>query len=219
MTVLDVAAGTGFMIELAKAFPEAVVTAVDWPSVLEVASANAMGSGVASASAWLRECVRGGFGRRIRLSSYLRIPPPLQPGGVRDDPAEVEVEPVPNRSSLAVDFVPIKTVFRRRCRPCLPFRCWRRPPAVTRRRRASLTNCEGGASAATARPLRPTPQSLIMFERADQRDPRCPAAPFLVTAIGASSNRQCQIAPLRAVCNSSRHCADPVPYCREAKSF
>jgi methylase of polypeptide subunit release factors len=37
-----VAAGHGFYgIELAMAFPEAVVTAVDWPSVLELASANA----------------------------------------------------------------------------------------------------------------------------------------------------------------------------------
>ena len=46
-TVLDVAAGHGFYgIELAKAFPEAVVTAVDWPSVLELASANARDAGV-----------------------------------------------------------------------------------------------------------------------------------------------------------------------------
>ena len=47
LTVLDVAAGHGFYgIELAKAFPEAVVTAVDWPSVLELASANARDAGV-----------------------------------------------------------------------------------------------------------------------------------------------------------------------------
>jgi precorrin-6B methylase 2 len=43
-----VAAGHGFYgIELAMAFPEAVVTAVDWPSVLELASANARDAGVA----------------------------------------------------------------------------------------------------------------------------------------------------------------------------
>ena len=45
--VLDVAAGHGYYgIELAKAFPEAVVTAVDWPSVLELATANARDAGV-----------------------------------------------------------------------------------------------------------------------------------------------------------------------------
>src|SRR5579863_3574380 len=45
--VLDVAAGHGlYGIEVARARPEAVVTAVDWPPVLELASANARGAGV-----------------------------------------------------------------------------------------------------------------------------------------------------------------------------
>ena len=41
-TVLDIAAGHGlYGIEVAKAFPDALVTAVDWAEVLAVATANA----------------------------------------------------------------------------------------------------------------------------------------------------------------------------------
>jgi ubiquinone/menaquinone biosynthesis C-methylase UbiE len=47
-TVLDVAAGHGlFGIEIAKLFPEALVTAIDWPEVLLVAKENADKAGVA----------------------------------------------------------------------------------------------------------------------------------------------------------------------------
>jgi 2-polyprenyl-3-methyl-5-hydroxy-6-metoxy-1,4-benzoquinol methylase len=47
-TVLDIAAGHGlYGIEVAKAFPDALVTAVDWAEVLTVARANAEKAGVA----------------------------------------------------------------------------------------------------------------------------------------------------------------------------
>ena len=47
-TVLDIAAGHGlYGIEVAKAFPDALVTALDWAEVLTVASANAQEAGVA----------------------------------------------------------------------------------------------------------------------------------------------------------------------------
>jgi hypothetical protein len=47
-TVLDIAAGHGlYGVEMAKAFPEALVTAIDWAPVLEVARANAAANGVA----------------------------------------------------------------------------------------------------------------------------------------------------------------------------
>jgi ubiquinone/menaquinone biosynthesis C-methylase UbiE len=47
-TVLDIAAGHGlYGIEVAKAFPDALVTAVDWAEVLTVAKANADAAGVA----------------------------------------------------------------------------------------------------------------------------------------------------------------------------
>ncbi len=46
-TVLDVAAGHGlYGIEVAKAVPQALITAVDWPSVLTVAKANAAAAGI-----------------------------------------------------------------------------------------------------------------------------------------------------------------------------
>ena len=46
-TVLDIAAGHGlYGIEVAKALPEAFVTALDWTEVLEVARANAEKAGV-----------------------------------------------------------------------------------------------------------------------------------------------------------------------------
>jgi ubiquinone/menaquinone biosynthesis C-methylase UbiE len=47
-TVLDVAAGHGlYGIEVAKALPDALITAVDWGPVLAVATANAQAAGVA----------------------------------------------------------------------------------------------------------------------------------------------------------------------------
>jgi hypothetical protein len=47
LRVLDIAAGHGlFGIGVAKAYPEARITAVDWPKVLEVAQANAQKAGV-----------------------------------------------------------------------------------------------------------------------------------------------------------------------------
>ena len=46
-TVLDVAAGPGlYGLEVAKAVPDALVTAVDWASVLEVTEANVRAAGV-----------------------------------------------------------------------------------------------------------------------------------------------------------------------------
>jgi ubiquinone/menaquinone biosynthesis C-methylase UbiE len=46
-TVLDIAAGHGlYGIEIAKAVPDSLVTAVDWASVLTVAKANAAAAGV-----------------------------------------------------------------------------------------------------------------------------------------------------------------------------
>ncbi len=47
-TVLDLAAGHGlYGIEVAKAFPDALVTAIDWAEVLAVARSNAEAAGVA----------------------------------------------------------------------------------------------------------------------------------------------------------------------------
>jgi len=47
--VLDVAAGHGmFGIEIAKAFPEAEITALDWAGVLSVAEENAKAAGIAN---------------------------------------------------------------------------------------------------------------------------------------------------------------------------
>lgn len=47
--VLDVAAGHGlYGIEIARAVPQAVVTAIDWPSVLDLGKANAAAAGVES---------------------------------------------------------------------------------------------------------------------------------------------------------------------------
>ncbi|HEY1189937.1 MAG TPA: methyltransferase [Gemmata sp.] len=54
LRVLDVAAGHGlFGIEVAKAFPNAHVTALDWPNVLAVAKENAERAGVGSRHALL----------------------------------------------------------------------------------------------------------------------------------------------------------------------
>ena len=48
LKVLDIAAGHGmFGIEVAKRFPDATIVGLDWPSVLEVAQANAQRAGVA----------------------------------------------------------------------------------------------------------------------------------------------------------------------------
>ena len=54
LKVLDIAAGHGmFGIAVAKALPEAEVTALDWPQVLEVAQENAQQAGVSERYQWL----------------------------------------------------------------------------------------------------------------------------------------------------------------------
>ena len=75
-TVLDIAAGHGlYGIEVAKMLPEALVTAVDWAPVLEVARANAEAAGVADRFRMLRGKRDGaGMGRRLRFDTSAQLP-------------------------------------------------------------------------------------------------------------------------------------------------
>ena len=167
-TVLDVAAGHGFYgIELAKAFPEAVVTAVDWPSVLELASANARDAGVGErfrvvpGSAF--EVDWGGEFDLVILANFLHHFSPEECATIL---RKVKSSLSPQGRACAVDFVPDEDRARAPTHAMFAYLMLATTPGGDA---WTLADLDGIAKAAgffgvTARPLRPTPQSLIMFE-------------------------------------------------------
>jgi SAM-dependent methyltransferase len=168
-TVLDVAAGHGFYgIELAKSFPEAIVTAVDWPSVLELASANARDAGVAerfhqiAGSAF--EVDFGGEFDLIILANFLHH---FNPDTCATMLRKVKSSLAPQGRVCAVDFVPDEDRVRVPTHAMFAFLMLATTPdgdAWTSRDLDRMAKAAGFLGA-TVRPLRPTPQSLIMFER------------------------------------------------------
>ena len=167
-TVLDIAAGHGlYGIEVAKAFPDALVTAVDWAEVLTVARANAEAAGVADrfrmAAGNALDLDWGGDFDLILLPNFLhhfdfdtcasllrKVKSNLAAGG----------------QALSVDFVPNED----RISPPIPVMFAFQMLATTPNGDA-YTSSEldamakhAGFRGATSRPLSPTPESLIIFE-------------------------------------------------------
>ena len=165
--MLDIAAGHGlFGIAVANAVPEAEVTAVDWPAVLDVARANAERAGLTD-----RYCTCPGsafdvdwgagfdlvllpnflhhFDQATCVSVLRRVRASLAPGG----------------RTLAVEFVPDED----RVSPPLPamfaFIMLATPPkgdAYTRDEYAAMAQDAGYAGVALT-PLAPTPHSIVEF--------------------------------------------------------
>ena len=106
--VLDIAAGHGlFGIEVAKQNPNAHVVALDWPSVLEVASANARQAGVASRYETLPgsafEVDYGGPYDIVLLTNFLHhFDPPTCVGLLKKVLGSLE----PHGQVAALEFVP-----------------------------------------------------------------------------------------------------------------
>ena len=167
-TVLDVAAGHGFYgIELAKAFPETVVTAVDWPGVLELASANARDAGVGKRFGVVAgnafEVDWGGEFDLIILANFLHH---LSPDACATILRKVKSSLSPLGRACAVDFVADHDRARTPTDATFAFLMLATTPggdAYTLSDYDDIAKAAGFLRA-TARPLRPTPQSLIMFE-------------------------------------------------------
>jgi ubiquinone/menaquinone biosynthesis C-methylase UbiE len=169
VTVLDVAAGHGFYgIELAKAVPESVVTAVDWPTVLELASANARDAGVeerfriVAGNAF--EVDWGGEFDLIILANFLHH---FSPEACATILRKVRLSLSPQGRACAVDFVPDDDRARTPTHAMFAFLMLATTPggdAYTLSEYDEIAKAAGFLGA-TARPLRPTPQSLIMFEK------------------------------------------------------
>jgi ubiquinone/menaquinone biosynthesis C-methylase UbiE len=168
-TVLDVAAGHGFYgIELAKAFPEAVVTAVDWPSVLELASGNARDAGVGERFRVVAgnafDVDWGGEFDLVILANFLHH---FSPEECTKILWKVKSSLSPQGRACAVDFVPDEDRARALTHVMFAYLMLATTPGGDAWTLSDLDEMAkaAGFRAATARPLRPTPQSLIMFER------------------------------------------------------
>ena len=166
--VLDVAAGHGFYgIELAKVFPQAIVTAVDWPSVLELASANASGAGVSERFRTVAgDAFEVDWGREFDLVILANFLHHFSPDECATILRKVKSSLSAQGRACTVDFVPDDDRAGSRTHAMFAFLMLATTPGGDA---YTLSELDGIAKAAgfqgaTARPLRPTPQSLVMFE-------------------------------------------------------
>lgn len=167
-TVLDIAASHGlYGIEVAKAFPDALITAVDWAEVLTVAKANAERAGVADRVRLIAgnalDLEWGGDFDLILLPNFLhhfsfdtcvsllrKVKSNLAAGG----------------QALSVDFVPNED----RTSPPIPvmfaFQMLATTPGGDAYAASELDAMakHAGFRGAISRPLSPTPETLIIFE-------------------------------------------------------
>jgi ubiquinone/menaquinone biosynthesis C-methylase UbiE len=167
-TVLDIAAGHGlYGIEVAKAVPDALITAVDWAAVLDVAKANAEAAGVA-------DRFRMVAGSAMELDWGCDFDLILLPNFLHhfdfDTCAlllrKVKRSLAADGRALGVEFVPNED----RVSPPIPamFAFWMLATtpggdAYTTRELDSMARI-AGFRGATTRPLAPAPESLIIFE-------------------------------------------------------
>jgi predicted nicotinamide N-methyase len=166
-TVLDIAAGHGiYGIEIAKALAKTVITAVDWAEVLTIARENAKAAKVddrfrtVSGNAFDVEWGRGfdlvllpnflhHFGRDECVSLLRKVKSSLSPTG---QVLAVDLVPNPDRVSP-----PMQAMFA--------FSMLASTPSGDAYTLSDLDEIarDAGFSGATARPLLPTPQTLVLF--------------------------------------------------------
>jgi ubiquinone/menaquinone biosynthesis C-methylase UbiE len=167
-TVLDVAAGHGlYGIEVAKAFPNALVTAVDWPNVLAIARANIEAAGVNDRFRTLvgnaLELEWGCDFDLILLANFLHH---FDCKTCTSLLRKVKVSLSAGGQALAVDFVPNEDGVS----PPFPAMCafwWLATTPAGDAYKASELNemaKNAGFRGATTRPLLPTQETLIIFE-------------------------------------------------------
>lgn len=167
--VLDVAAGHGFYgIEVGRAFPEAMVTAIDWPGVLQLAGENAEKAGIADrflvvpGSAFDVE-----WGREFDLIIVANFLHHFDAEGCATILRKAKSSLSSNGRVCAVEFVPNED----RVSPSMPaaFAFWMlaTTPSGDAYTHSDLVNIakNAGFSGVTSHALKPTPQTLILFER------------------------------------------------------
>jgi hypothetical protein len=191
MKVLDVAAGHGmFGVTLAKENPNAHVTALDWPAVLEVAKENAEKHGVAN-----RDAVRSGSAFETELGSdydcglltkifhhfdiptcemlMRRVHTALKPGG----------KPSPSNLFLS------KTASLRRRQLPLVWLCWPTRPRAARTGSRSINRCSRMQDS-RAQPV--IPSTGIPERYFFQRDRNSPNQPALACPPWSCNNLDCR---------------------------
>jgi ubiquinone/menaquinone biosynthesis C-methylase UbiE len=167
-TVLDIAAGHGlYGIEVAKIFPEALVTSVDWAPVLKVAEANAAAAGLTDRFRMMPgsaiETDWGGDYDLILLPNFLHH---FDFDTCTSLLSKVRRSLAPGGRALGVEFIPNED----RVSPPVPakFAYWML--ATTPGGDAYTTSeidemaRKAGFRGATTRLLAPAPDSLIIFE-------------------------------------------------------
>lgn len=167
-TVLDIAAGHGlFGIEIAKIVPEVLVTAVDWAQVLDVTRANAETAGVGDRFRMMAgnalEMDWGSDFDLILLPNFLHhFDMPTCVSLLRKVKKSISVD----GRVLGIDFVPNEDRISPSTAAMFAFWMLATTPggdAYTIRELDEMAK-EAGFIGATARPLPPTPESLIIFE-------------------------------------------------------
>jgi predicted nicotinamide N-methyase len=167
-TVLDVAAGHGlYGIEVARALPEVVVTAVDWAEVLAVARANAKAAEVDDR---LRTIPGSAFDAEWGRGFDLVLLPNFLHHFDRDQCVvllrKVKASLSPAGRVLAVEFVPNADRVSPPLQATFAFLMLVSTPGGDAYTAGDLDEIArlAGFRGATARPLLPTPQTLVVFE-------------------------------------------------------
>jgi O-methyltransferase domain/Dimerisation domain len=167
-TVLDVAAGHGlYGIEVARALPDAVVTAVDWAEVLAVARANAKAAEVDDR---LRTIPGSAFDTEWGRGFDLVLLPNFLHHFDRDQCVallrKVKASLSPAGRVLAVEFVPNADRVSPPLQATFAFLMLVSTPGGDAYTAGDLDEIArlAGFRGATARPLLPTPQTLVVFE-------------------------------------------------------
>ena len=166
--VLDVAAGHGlYGIEVANALPRLSVTAIDWPSVLAVAQANAEAAGVADRyTALPGSAFEVDWGNEFDL---ILLPNFLHHFGHEDCVALLKKAKEglsPGGRVLVIEFVPNEDRVSPPVEATFAFWMLASTPngdayTLSDFRHMAL---DAGFRRVTSRPLAPTPQTLVIFE-------------------------------------------------------
>jgi ubiquinone/menaquinone biosynthesis C-methylase UbiE len=167
-TVLDIAAGHGlYGIEVAKAFPDALVTAVDWAPVLAVARANADAAGIAD-----RYRIIPGSAMDVEWGTdfdLILLPNFLHHFDFDTCTAllrKVKTSLAPNGQALGVEFVPNEDRVSPPISAKFAFWMLATTPGGDAYTTSDLHQMarNAGFQGAKTRPLAPAPESLIIFE-------------------------------------------------------
>jgi ubiquinone/menaquinone biosynthesis C-methylase UbiE len=167
-TVLDIAAGHGlYGIEVAKAFPDALVTAVDWGPVLTVARDNAEAAGIAeryrTVSGSAMDVEWGGDYDLILLPNFLHH---FDVQTCTSLLRKVRASLVPGGQTLGVEFVPNEDRVSPSISAKFAFWMLATTPGGDAYTTSDLDKMarNAGFSGAKTSPLAPAPESLIVFE-------------------------------------------------------